>query len=482
MIKSKHNPLRIIALCLLLATVLPFAVACNKSKGPGHDTTVIDTTDGYVAEYLPEIDSQGYEFRIVDIQGDIDQDIEGEPVTVVDNAIYKRNALIEGRYNLTISTNTIANWWETTELAQKLAGSEAAEYDLITVAINHTSTLILSDDVYAACDLPSDYIDMSRPWHNQSLNDSVTFDGVHFLDFTAFDVKPGGQCLMYNKGLIDVLNLEKPYDLVDSGNWTYDKMWSMMKAAGADLDNDYKWTVEDRYGIVTNYHMMTTLAHLGTGRNLVDVSSGTPVFNKSEGIVNAFMNATENFSVDGVYFDVYTEYGIGKGNEHLNEKFANDESLFLYGSTNTLTLLGDMTSDYGVLPFPKETAEQERYYALSGANIALILTCHPDANFVCAIKEALAVESLNYYYPAYYEQTLKNRYLRDEVDLDYLKLVTDSCVLELGAQFWADYFRNKIAEEVIKYKGTNFASYLESITPQAQGIIDKLMEFVATKK
>ena len=180
--KTQKSFRRIITLCLLLAMVLPVMVAC--SKDPGKDTSAV-TTDatgtGYTVD-LPIIDANGYEFRILDFDN-YEQTLEDDPITVVDQAVYKRNELVKSRFNIDITAETkaYATWWDNTSLVQRLASTEAPEYDLVTLVFKDAYTEILADDLVAACDLP-DIIDMSQPWHMTSLNDHMTVDGVQLTD------------------------------------------------------------------------------------------------------------------------------------------------------------------------------------------------------------------------------------------------------------------------------------------------------------
>ena len=115
---------------------------------------------------------------------------------------------------------------------------------------------VISGNLATGTDLvKTGYVDMSRPWHKQSFNDFVTFDGISLLDFTAFDILPGGRCLIFNKEIVKELNFDDPYDLVEAGTWTYDVMWQMMKAAADNtVDGDpNEWTEDDRYGIICDF-------------------------------------------------------------------------------------------------------------------------------------------------------------------------------------------------------------------------------------
>ena len=156
--------------------------------------------------------------------------------------------------------------------------------------------------------------------------------------------------------------------------------------------------------------------------------------------------------------------------------------MFVITSTTTLTSLGDMEGDYGILPYPKLNEEQDRYYCYLGSSeIALPLSCSSDLERVCVIKEALAVESLNHVYPAYYDNALKNRYIRDEESLRMLELVVNSVVLDLGQNPFWDIIRTPWLN-TLQSKKPNFASAVEKNLKKSQKALDDLMAMIDTIK
>ena len=476
---------KILALSLVMLTLLPFAAACNTKTTEPQNTTAPTADDTlYVAEYLPEMSCNGYTYRIVDID-DHPQTVEADPVTVIDQAIYKRNETVKTRYDIDIETRTYQAefWWHIPDLVAQLSAAESAEYELITQRFLYAYQDVINGDAVAACNLPTEYVDMSRPWHKQQINETVTFDGVALMDFTAFDVQPGGECLFFNKSIVDELNLTSPYELVDSGAWTYDEMWKMARAAASnDLDGSPAWTESDRYGFFINWHELTDVVIAGTNHKLINMTGSTPSLNRSEGLVNQLINAVGQLE-EGVMFDVYEAWGmLHASNMKSVQMFSNGQCMFVAKNTDYLRLLGDMQDDYGILPYPKENADQESYHTPTFGFIAQPLSCHPDLEFVCIVKEALAVETLNYYDPAYYENTIQNRYLRTQEDLKYLKLITDSAAIDLGLSVWWVELRNPLAEDVMAQYSTGFASKLEALAPTANQLIDTLSDFVASKK
>ena len=88
-----------------------------------------------------------------------------------------------------------------------------------------------------------------------------------------------------------------------------------------------------------------------------------------------------------------------------------------------------MKDDYGVLPYPKLTEEQEYTTYLSGTYSAqMIPVTQPSGDYerTGIITQALNAYGHEYVIPEIFETTLKTKLTRDEDSVRMLKLITDS--------------------------------------------------------
>jgi hypothetical protein len=225
---------------------------------------------------------------------------------------------------------------------------------------------------------------------------------------------------------------------------------------------------------------MTSLAYFGRGLRIVDFSPEIPVVSQDERLFGMFALLSDHLDTEGFLLDTFAEYGAAEASRVSgNTLFASGGSLFMQRGTRTLMTLGAMEDDYGIVPFPKWDEEQENYFvAPDGGNIALPLACSADLERVCVIKEALAVESLNIYYPVYYESSLKNRYLRDEDSLRMLAIITDSVMWDLGSSLWWDIVRQPWLA-CLQNGNKDFASAVAKNLPKGEKAIATLMETIA---
>jgi len=487
---KKFTEKRILAALLLMALTLPVLTACGDSANDpqtaeqtGTDTAAAETEEtAYKADYLPDVTYDGYVYRIIAYEEypAHTEELTGE---VIEDAIFQRNSLIEETYDINISQELypFTDYTKVTDLMTNAGRAQSDDFDLATLVFRGAYYAVLEGTAPAASSLP--VADLTKPWYIQSTNEGLTIDGVTLLGFTAFDINPGGTGLIFNKKIITDLNLEDPYDLMDEGTWTSDAMYKLAEAAILDLDGDGKMTRDDRFGFITEWDRMSMVAYVGSGSLLVDIVDGIPVASQAETLYDAFTMCSEYCSRDGFMLDTFKEYGTAEASRVLGrELFKQGNGLFICTGTSSLTTMGDMEDDYGLVPFPKWTEEQDRYYTMFDIDIITVpLACSQDLERVCVIKEALAVESLNINHPAYYENALKNRYLRDEKSLEMLEIITNSVVPDLGQNPWWDIIRTPW-QDTLQKKGTDFASAVAKNMPKSQKAIDELMEMVDSLK
>ena len=106
---------KFILLLLTIFILVPIFISCSEpadttaeTSSVSNETTAETTELHYAADYIPDTDLNGYEFRIVTVQKDVYSitlaaDASEENGEVINDAIYKRNRIIEDRYNMKFS-------------------------------------------------------------------------------------------------------------------------------------------------------------------------------------------------------------------------------------------------------------------------------------------------------------------------------------------------------------------------------------------
>ena len=477
------------ALLLLSALLISCGGEAGTATSQSSDTTpvteAVTEKTGYRAEYLPDVDYNGYEFRVIGYSDMYPVDFEKESGAIIDDAIYRRNRIVEEEYNIKIKATEypFTEYPEVAAAFSKAGRAQSDDFDLAALIFRDGYNVVLEGLAPAASTMPVVDLNADRPWYNNSLNESISIDGVGLFCYTAYDILPSGGCLLFNKALVTELDMEDPYTLVDNGTWTNETVYKMSMEAISDLDGDGKYTAADRFAFITEWDRLTVLAYYGTGTMLVEMVDGIPTVSQNETLYDTFTVLQEYTNQPGFFLDTFKEFGTAESSRPLGyHLFKQGQSMFVITSTTTLTSLGDMEGDYGILPYPKLNEEQDRYYYYLGSSeIALPLSCSSDLERVCVIKEALAVESLNHVYPAYYDNALKNRYIRDEESLRMLELVVNSVVLDLGQNPFWDIIRTPWLN-TLQSKKPNFASAVEKNLKKSQKALDDLMAMIDTIK
>ena len=478
------------AVSLILAFILLFsASACSGGKdggtadpnpadaqnapsaGEAPETAAPETELHYSADYLPDVSYDGYEFKIV-AYDEYPADQQEENGNLINDAIFQRNRLVEERYGIRIAETRYpyAEYSEVFGLLRNAALAQTDDYDLYTVVFPNAYSGIIERVIPVASSLP--VIDMSQPWYYKQINDGMAVNGIVLAAYTAFDKSPGGQLIIFNKNMTTALQLESPYSLADEGKWTYEKFYSMGEAARSDLNGDGQMNEEDRFAMCLMIDDITDFAYYGSGEKLVDFSGEVPEVSQKESLFDMFTGMNE-FLNSGNILTLPLEASSADKALGL---FKSGHSLFHKAKTSMLVQLGDMEDDYGIVTYPKWTEAQENYFnGIDGSLIALPAVTASDMERTCVIKEALSVESMNIYYPAYYEISLKNRYVRDEDSIRMLEIITKANTYDVGAALDYNAIRGPWMNCLQNGSG-DFASAVAKNLKMANKAIEKLIE------
>jgi hypothetical protein len=155
--------------------------------------------------------------------------------------------------------------------------------------------------------------------------------------------------------------------------------------------------------------------------------------------------------------------------------FGNKRSLFCGSAFSALKKLRayDVDSIYGIVPLPKASVEQDKYYTPASVSMAYgicIPVNVPDAEFSAYMIEALACGGKNFVTPAYYEVALKSRAAKDDGSEEMLDLIFSNVVYDLGSMY--NFGGIDIFGELIAGNSTAVASKLDSIRSTVQADID----------
>lgn len=428
----KNHVSRALLLCLMLSVL----ASCGEEASSGTDETkpeqgseteavTEEPENTFVADDLPaDLDFGGKEVKVFigDYNNAYIDDMYAEETTGnrLTDAIYNQIQSVENRLNVDLVYNSESYTWDgltkfqTSVVSGIMAGDNA--FDILFDAGNFTAQMLEGEYFIDLSD--TKYINIEKPWYNQTITANLANDYLHFLSgrFAIANIK-NTFAMYFNSDLYHALDMEEDlYALVDAGKWTLDKFEEIIKDTYQDLDGDNVPSAADRFGLTFGDENK----YLGFIKPL-----GVSVFEKTkDGYDFTFGNERavsvierlcslmhENPSVMPAKGGDALQVSSGGGN-YTSRPFLEDRSLFTLGLVaDAAAIIPSIEFNYGLLPVPKWDEAEEKYHnMLQRSCYVLIPTTVEDADLASAALEAISSESYRSTIPEYFEVTLKVRY------------------------------------------------------------------------
>ena len=431
---------------------------------------------------LPDADYDGYEFRIwtsnhfnTTLEGRQAPEINeaGEIYEIsdpVNDALYRRDRLVEEKYNINIKYTVHAESGPVFTNAKKSINAGDDSFDYAMDKMMDSKTLAQEGLLVDFNKIPN--IDLSKEWWSKYAIRDLTIDGRFYFptgDITAR--YPGSQYLMlFNKKLIEDFGLDYPYQSVLSGEWTLDALFNLTKEGTLDLNGDGELNKkDDRFGLVVETMAPMCFLH-ACGEGLTKIVDGNPVFNVKTDRTLAIID-----KLASVWTDPYYVY-LPKGYNTYDEVpiFKEDRALFAAMTGTNALLFKDMESDFGIVPLPKFDANQDEYYSFcqawgSAAVCVPITTANIERTGM--IIEAMAAGGRYTSTPAAYDITFKIKYARDEESSQMLDIITDGSVYDFAFIYdWGSIYSSLCTTVA---KGDSYLTKFESAEGKAESAMEK---------
>ncbi|MCI8388096.1 MAG: extracellular solute-binding protein [Clostridiales bacterium] len=488
---------------LSLAAIMAMSVVgCASDTGkepdvttdPVSDSNTTDTTEPVSTEYqskLPQEYDWGGETLNFFVRGELysptnySHEIYASEYNgdVINDAVYARNIAVQERYNVEI-TQFEGN--DTVEILRAAVLSDDKEYDVYMASANRVATLSLEGYLTDLYTVP--HLDLDAPWWDDNGVEYLTLNNhLYFIygDINIMD-NNGVYATLFNKRLFDEYNIEYPYESVKDGTWTLDKFLEIAKLGTRDLDGNGTMDEFDQYGWITaeeNFFPMI----LGSGYTLTkrDAQGNITIDPDLEGIHSVLEKLVEITSDSNTV--LYAERFQSKGysniwSQVMRQSFREGRGLLYNTGVLSATMLRDMEDEFGIVPNPKASVEQDEYYSwMSFANGSMLAipVSNDKLEMTGMICEALAAESVNTLTPAYYETTLSGKVARDEDSIAMLDIIFHSVVFDYANLY------NLANINTIFYRGgqngnntfiSDYESIKSALLTRFEELIDKYSE------
>ncbi len=396
-------------------------------------------------------------------------DMTAEEMTgsVLNDAVFTRNAFLADTYNFTIEVEISPEQSPVSEV-EALVASADTTYDTFGLRSYTIAPLSLDGNLLDLAALPE--LSLDKTWWNPALCEPLSVAGHRYMasgDITVV-IKEGVRAFYFNKGLLGDYRLESPYELVDAGAWTCDKMFSMMHTAAQDLNGDGKMGREDRWGL-QGQNITGIVLYYGSGESMIseDEEGLWRVTAGDERSVGALLKVSElmKSSENEIY--------LTDDWQSMLKMFENNQALFYTEVMLHIETMRGYEVDFGIIPTPKLDDAQDGYAhfldSFCTVFYALPVT-HADPSSAAYLLEVIAYASHFDITPAYYDICLKSKYSRDEESSKMLDVIFDSCRMEIGDIYGIGVYG---AMKLCLRDGGNVASTLASQGRLAEKLIEK---------
>ncbi len=488
----------IIALLLCLLTVISAVTACqpadNNEASKADTSNVSGKPERYVAD-LPEFswdvnDDKYATFDVLVYSNNVQNTYFSEEIgynmysttdEVLNAAVMERNNYVEQLTGVKIVAHAVDNVHTT--LSEDIA-SGGGLYDMAMPFMPSAATLAQEGVLHPLNQL--DYIDLDQPWWDANATASLSVDGQVY--FTTGDIsimqKIVSTAVTFNKEMYDTLfpGEKTLYEIVDDDEWTLDRLVEMSKVATVN-DGDGDWDLDDQWGCSSS-HGDANMFYLASGNTICSKDAeDLPMFTMdSASSVNAAVKILELLQQSDWCIHAQDMANMGATNIWVSslDVFGEGRALFRTTAFSAIKKLRayDNGVEFGIVPMPKLTADQDKYYTPCSALYAygvVIPMNVADADFSAYMTELVCCEAKNYVTDAYYEVTLKKRDSQDDDTERMLDLIFSNVVYDPGYiyNFGA---ANSVLTNLMSSKSDDVMSSIEEITGKVETDIEEIIE------
>ncbi len=477
-----------IAVFLLAAMLLSSVTACGAQTEDTADTAD-ETTENETAskEVFPDYDGRSF---TIALSTESERDIAADTLTgeITNDAIYERNRKIEENYHILLQHNIISDdlykWYpQLTTLV--LAGDDT--YDL---AGHYAYQLYqaVSADIFLDWNCVEG-IDLSADWWATSINESATFHGKLFglSGYLGMSMMQYAEAMFFNtrlcadQGITD----QQLYQLVYDGKWTFDTFAALSRDIYVDLNGNNERDDDDLYG----YASCT-----GNSFDLWQTAFDLPVTGKDEnGELTEYVlteKRVKAIEVLAEYLHNNARTKVLTANSAQTDwlwyeqyNFSRERQAFMAGIfLAAYEIYRDMSDEYAIVPIPKWEEAQSEYLTHLNDRYTIwgIPATVTDTEFVGTITDALARESYETVYPAFYDVALKQKFSKDTDCAAMVDIVMSGLRFDVAYMF-GEYMVNApyIFRNLVKSNSTDLASTYEASKNQLHEKMKEVIGFYA---
>lgn len=493
---------RVFLLLLALAMLLSVCLTACGDKNDGNDKTP-STSGNSPTDYAAEAgvdsnwtyDDQTFTFFIGsdgwvsdDIWDDEDSNVmklaPGEPVY---DAVMQRVLLMEELYGCKIAVTGQGEGTSAQSTIETHLNAGDNAFQAISTSGDVCYRLAVGENLWDFTQW--DNLDLSASYWDQEFVDQMTINGhLYFLlgEYSRRDNQMT-HAIAFNKRMCGKYEglpetSAEFYQLVKDGKWTLDKMFEYAQLVTGEVDGDGKLTENDRIGLL--YRQTSVYGFLqGSGINIASKDSNGELqltfwSDKTATLWEKLMDmATSSYAMN-------TDKDAILGDSYIDAKkmMEEDRCLFFCEYIHTFEEMRKQDIEFGILPFPKYDEAQEQYISAShdyGTNFLCVPIMNLDTENTANILSIFSYMGQEMLTPAYYENVLYGKTVKDEESREMLDLIFETKHYDLGTYMNWSEFSKKLMNGVWNEKSTALSSFYNSYEKRVKRQIDTEMNGAA---
>ena len=477
----------------LLTAALLLAASCGEASVDGKTTTPDSSGDD-----IKESDSAATETELSDDLGKYDfggrsfsiytrttplfypyldrQEATGD---TIDDAVYNRNRKLEERFNFIFDEQYYDYTVEGNDAPRKLLLAGDDTYQLYVGRCVHMFNYASEGYFYKIDDLTA--INTEKPYWNSQLYDNLSIGNAHYFAVGDFNISEFDltHVLLFNKKMIDDLNLGDIYSTVLDGKWTFDRFGEMSRAAVSDVNGDSVMDENDQYGYTSLGKQVLPGFWIAGGALSMKKDDGQLVYTAptDQKFIDVCQKVFEITWNDNIWHRV----PITVDREEEMQMFCDGKALFTDSSCFQISLTRDAATDFGIIPYPKYDETQDKYYSrIEGCELFGVPLTNTDPEMTSVILEAMACESRKIVIPAYYEVALKVKFTRDEESSKMLDIAFENRVFDYGDTIFCEEFRDGVMRQAFAKDNRDIVSTLTKVQNKVEKKLGTLNDAFGT--
>ena len=280
-----------------------------------------------------------------------------------------------------------------------------------------------------------DGIDLSRDWWLNDIESQLSMGGNLYFLTGKISTRHYGDaaCLLFNKKVMENYSIGEPYELVETGEWTFDKMCEVAQVIPSS---------GDVYRIMVGGAGSSLPYYYGAGYSITEKddedfpAAPKALSNEQVNYINKLATVIGNTSITYNYAK-YGAYGVSDPRDMEEEvgMFNRNKVLFWNTNMDRVAEMRQYEAEFGILPLPKGDASQENYISYTSAWTVsgfFVPANVKDTVMVGYVTEGMAALSEKYLEPAYYESALVQRGVYDMDSKAMLDIIYKGKKLEIA--------------------------------------------------